>query len=136
MKLIQKLMQNKRLWEMFRFAVTGGVCFVVQWVISVGMESGLHIHYQIATAVGFTVSVVLNYIMCLFWVFDANKKQSPRAIIIFVGSSVAGLFLNMLFVWLIVDLMHIPYPIALVIATLLVMIWNYVLKRWALKADK
>lgn len=125
-----------KLWEMFRFAINGGVSFLVDYGIMVALVELAGFSPFWAAGISFTVSVIVNYLICVLWVFKGEKNTGVMATVVFIGSSVVGLGLNQLFMWLFVDICGIYYMIAKVIATLLVMIWNYIAKRKALYSKK
>ena len=135
-----------RLKEILKFAFTGGVCFVIEYAALVLLKELLHIPVVAATPIAFLISVVFNYLLCVRWVFDGAKDGSKKAQIGFAATSVMGLFLNWLIMWALTALLGEDaglltifgfsvkvYMINKVIATGLVMVWNYFTKRWLLK---
>ena len=71
-----------------------------------------------------------NYFASLTFVFDVDKSKSHgRNFVIFMVCSIIGLGLNDLFVWLITDICHVYYMISKVIATVFVMIFNFVTRK-------
>ncbi len=131
MGFIKKVFANDRLREMFRFVVTGGFSFLVDFGLMVFLVEIFHMNELLAAGISFTVSVIVNYLMCVFWVFDATQKSNVLTIIIFIFSSVIGLVLNELFMWILLEL-YVNYMVAKIISTILVMIWNYIAKRKAI----
>lgn len=130
--MFKKLFQNERLKEMLRFAVSGGAGFVVDYGIMVALKELLGVNYLWASGISFTVSVVVNYLICVFWVFKGAKNTGGRATFSFIASSVVGLGLNQLIMWVMVDILQVYYMLAKIVATGLVMVWNYIMKRRAL----
>lgn len=90
------------------------------------------VNYLIAAGLSFSLSVVLNYTLCVLWAFKGVDKKNKKAMILFVATSLIGLGFNQLFMWLFVDLIKINYMISKIITTALVMVWNYITKRHAL----
>lgn len=119
-------------FELIRFSLAGGLCFIVDYGIMVALKELLGVHYLIAAAAGFTVSVVLNYILCVVWAFKGVEKSNKKIMAAFFITSLVGLGLNQLFMWIFVDLIHIYYMIAKIITVVLVMVWNYITKKKAL----
>ena len=137
--------KGNRLGEALRFAVTGGICFLIEFAALVGLRDGLGLDTLIATPVAFLISVIVNYAMCVRWVFPAAGEQRNAARLGFLLTSVMGLLLNeglmLLFrtvfgengVLLTAGRFSLAqYMVNKVLATLIVMIWNYFTKRWIL----
>ena len=128
--------------EIIRFAVTGGVCFLVELAVLVLLKGSLGIDTLIATPIAFLVSVILNYLLCVVWVFLGTKNRGAGAKAGFLITSLIGLGLNellMLLFRLILgeDAVILTlgsrtinmYVLNKCLATLIVMIWNYFSKR-------
>ncbi|MDD2414190.1 MAG: GtrA family protein [Eubacteriaceae bacterium] len=132
MNKIKALLQSKRFAEIFRFGVNGGISFVVDYAGLYLLTEFAGIDYLISSGISFTLSVIVNYIICVKWVFEGAQNQNARSKFIFVASSVIGLGLTEFLMWALVNKMGIYYMIAKIISTIIVMIWNYIAKRWAL----
>ena len=137
---------NNRLKEILKFALTGGVCFLIEYAALVLLKEWLHLPVVAATPIAFLISVVFNYLLCVKWVFEGAQEGSRAAQLGFVITSVMGLFLNWLIMWaltallgedtLLFTLLDIEvkvYMLNKVIATALVMVWNYFTKRYVLR---
>jgi putative flippase GtrA len=118
--------------EILRFAVVGGVCFLIEFGLLFVLKEYAQLQLLIANGFAFIVSVILNYYLCKLFVFKNANKQSTKQITIFFGSSVAGLFLNSFLMWLFVEKVLIYYLFAKIIVAGIVMVWNYILKNYAL----
>ncbi|MDO4287879.1 MAG: GtrA family protein [Eubacterium sp.] len=129
-KLIQFL-KSERFAEIFRFAVNGGVSFVVDYAVLFILTEFFDVNYLISSGISFTLSVIVNYLICVLWVFKNVKKNDTKTVVLFVGSSVIGLLINQVLMWFFVEITGLYYMIAKIIATIIVMIWNYVAKRKA-----
>ena len=140
-------MKNKRLGEIIRFAVAGAGGFVVEMLTLVLLKEKMGLDTLVATPIAFLLSVVVNYLLCVLWVFDGAREQSPKSQIGFFLTSAVGLLINELLMLLFrviwgedtVLMTIFSFPVSLymvnkVIATGVVMIWNYFTKRKILKA--
>ena len=139
---------NGRLMEALRFVISGGVCFVIEFVCLVLLRDGLKLDTLVATPLAFLVSVIVNYLMCMAWVFKGTKDGGNAARVGFILTSVIGLLLNELLMLLFRTLFGENtvlftlfgfslqmYMVNKVLATLVVMVWNYFTKRAILQSD-
>lgn len=137
---------NNRLKEIVKFVLTGGVCFLIEYAALIALKEWLHLPVVAATPLAFLISVVFNYLLCVKWVFTGAKEGSRTAQLGFVITSVMGLFLNWGIMWaltalfgedvLLFTLLGVEvkvYMLNKVIATALVMVWNYFTKRYVLR---
>lgn len=124
-------MMQDRAAEVLRFCVVGGVSFVVDYSLLYMCTEFAGITYLYSSAIAFTVSVIINYWLCLIFVFQNKQKQSNRQKALFIGSSIVGLGLNQLCMYGFVEILGLYYMVAKIMATAIVTIWNYVMKRKA-----
>lgn len=137
---------NNRLKEILRFILTGGVCTLIEYAALYLLKEWMHWRVSFATPVAFLISVVFNYILCVRWVFPGAKEGSRKAQLGFLITSGIGFFLNWALMLaltalfgedaVLLNLLGFEvkvYMINKVIATMLVMVWNYFTKRWVLK---
>ena len=120
---------NGRGAEMLRFAIAGGLGFLIDYGLMVALTELVGMHYLVATAIGFTVSVIANYLLCAYWVFRGANTGNKGVKAGFLLTSVIGLGLNELIMFLLVDAAHWNYMLAKLLAVVLVMVWNYITKR-------
>lgn len=142
--------KGSRLGEVVRFALTGGVCTLIEWglfalltkVLPEGTDS------LIPTAIAFLLSTVVNYLICFYWVFRGAKDGGGLARAGFFVTSLIGLGLNALLMLLFRALWGEDQPLLRLfgyqaqtvhlnkaLATLLVMVWNYFTKRAILQSS-
>ena len=126
-------MQDNRLFEIIRFAIVGGASLVVDYALLYICTEWLGIHYLYSAAISFSVSVIVNYWLCVIFVFTGAGKQTGRQAALFIGSSIVGLGINQVCMWLFVEKFGLHYMLAKIGATFIVMFWNYVMKRKAVR---
>ena len=134
--------QKGRTAEVIRFALTGGVCFLVELGVLILLKGKLGIDTLIATPIAFLISVILNYLLCVVWVFRGAKNRGAFRRKTAVTRRQIGLGLNELLMLLFRLILGEDAVILTVagktinmyvlnkcLATLIVMIWNYFSKR-------
>lgn len=149
--------------QIMKFGVVGFICFFIDYIIGmvtmnillyvilgeqyleVASTSGpaLEVASMAGSALGFTVSVVINYFMSFKFVFERKEDMNRKAeFVVFVILSVIGLGLNQLVIWVCVGPIYgntaflqqmldynLAYTVAKVIATAIVMVYNFVTRK-------
>ena len=140
-----KHMKKQRLGEVIRFLAAGGAAFAVELVTLILLKEKLGLDTLVATPIAFLLSVIVNYLICVLWVFDGAREQSRKSQIAFFLTSAVGLLLNELLMFLfrviwgeetvlftVFSFAVSLYVLNKILATALVMIWNYFTKRYIL----
>ena len=121
---------KKLIIQLIKFGGVGVLCFLIDFATLHILVKYLHVHYLASAAVAFSVSVIVNYILSVMFVFDVNKeKDSKKNFILFIVFSVIGLGLTELLMWIGVDLMKISYLLVKIGATGIVMVFNFVTRK-------
>lgn len=136
-----------RFGEIIRFAFTGGACFLIEFALLKLFRDACGIPTLPAEAAAFLISTAVNFMLCLKWVFPEAKEKGAVQKIVFLVSSVIGLGLNLALMALFGRLFGEDqvifalfgfevkmYMISKIIATAVVMVWNYFTKRAILVA--
>ena len=138
-------MDREKLREILRFLIAGAAGFAVEIGMLILLKEKLGMDTLIATPIAFTVSVAVNYLICVCWVFAGAKEQNGTSRIAFFLTSAVGLLLNELLMFLfriawgeetvlftVFSFAVSLYVLNKTLATCMVMIWNYFTKRWIL----
>ena len=120
-----------RFWEVFRFLLVGGSCFLLEYFLLYTLTEYGGLDPLLSAPIAFTISLIVNYILCVYVVFHV-KHQGKRQMVLFIVNSIMGLALNQLVMWFCIDILSIWYMFSKVVASGIVMIWNYFTKRYIL----
>ncbi len=116
--------------QIFNFAIVGVIATLIDFVFLYLFKEVCHFHVVVANSLSFAISVIYNYFASLTFVFDVDKSKSQgRNFVIFMVCSIIGLGLNDLLVWVVTDVCHIYYMVSKIIATVFVMIFNFVTRK-------
>ena len=135
--------------QIVKFGFVGALSFVVDFGIYT-LAISLGCNYLIAGVLGFTISVICNYILSMKYVFVNNRDMSKQSeFIIFVVLSVIGLLLNEFLLWLFIDKIYYSSEIlrytvstfwakmlAKVMAVGIVMVYNFVTRKCIFEGKK
>lgn len=121
---------KKLIAQLMKFVLVGGLSFVLDFIIYYILTNFFSFYYLVAGFFSFSLSVIFNYLMSMKYVFkskDDLKKTHEFAI--FVTLSVMGLGLNLLSLYLLVDIFSMNDLIAKVFVAGIVMIFNFVTRK-------
>lgn len=121
---------NKLVNKIIRFSIVGGIATLIDFVYLYIFKEFLNFNVILANTLSFIISVTYNYIASITWVFDVNKNKNKNIqFIIFIIFSVVGLIINNVILYILTDKLNIYYLISKVIATLIVMVFNFVTRK-------
>ena len=120
--------------QLIKFGVVGVIATFVDVGVLVVLKELLQIDVLLASAISFCVSVTVNYILSMSFVFERKKQSKLKEFIIFVLLSIGGLCLNQLILWIGVKFTSVYYLIVKLFALVLVPIYNFVTRKIFLEA--
>lgn len=86
---------KKLLEQIIKFGIVGVICFGIDFLVFSFLNYVVNTHYTVATFWGFVISVVVNYLLSMKFVFARKDQMDRKAeFVIFVVLSVIGLGLN------------------------------------------
>lgn len=116
--------------QFLKFGVVGVIAFFIDYGLLAFCTEVLGINYLISATIGFTVSVVFNYVASMRYVFTHKEGMSRRKeFVIFVVLSIIGLLINNGCMWAGVELLGIHYLIVKIGATVIVALWNFITRK-------
>jgi putative flippase GtrA len=140
METIKKLIYKYKIFV--KYCIVGGTAAVVDFgVLFILTELFLGVEYYLVSAtISFVLSAFTNYFLNRSWTFRSNGKKRKQ-IPIFFAVATMGLFINnsIMFVGMekfLLKNLHYGYLLAKVIATGLVLIWNFLGNKYITFNDK
>lgn len=123
--------------QALRYAVSGGVAFVADFLLLYVLTDCAHVHYLLSAILSFCVGLLITYLLSVYWIFDKRRFDSRvPEIIIFVLIGLVGLLITALFMWLFTDLLQIHYLLSKVLTTFVSTVWNFLAKKFMLFSDR
>lgn len=114
-------------FQMFRYAIVGGVSFIVDYGLLYALTEWLGLHYLLSATISFTAGLQVNYLISIRWVFGKSKLSSRTAEFIVYGIiGVVGLLLNNLLLYLFTDCFRLHYMLSKLVSAAIVLVWNFV----------
>lgn len=126
--------------QFLRYFVTGGLAFVVDFGAFALALYCFEIHYLLANLIGLMFGNVVNYLLSLSWVFNAEKRKMEKhriiEIIVFVAISLVGMGLNEFLMYVFVDVFALLEMFSKVVAAIVVLLYNFLARKFILFKKK
>ena len=133
MNFIIKHIKNLLDKEFIRFLIAGFSTLFIDYGGLIFLTEYVNLHYLLSATISFTLAVIINYYICLKWVFTKSKKQTLVQFILFIITSIIGLLLNLITMKVMVEYFEIYYIIAKIVSTIIVTLWNYITKKMTIE---
>lgn len=115
--------------QLAKFAIVGFIAAFVDIGVLLMLKELFHVDVLIASAVSFCVSVTVNYLLSMSFVFKSKKQSKIKEFIIFVLLSIGGLCLNQLILWVGIKYTSVYYMIIKVFAMVVVPVYNFITRK-------
>lgn len=118
--------ENIRQFAIYLFV--GALATVVEWGAFYLLRHPIYMHYMLATTIAFIISTFANWIIGKWLLFREKQNLLKELAKIYV-TSIAGLLMNLLIMWVAIDLIGIQDMLAKIIATGIVFFWNFLVRK-------
>ncbi len=125
--------------QLIKYCLSGGCAFVVDFGLLWLCRDIIGLHYLVASAIGYTVGLCITYTLSVVWIFDEHRWQSRLGeFLLFAVIGILGLGLTQLCMWIFSTcvLGEEWYLVAKIITTIIVTIFNFVMKKVILFTNK
>ena len=120
-----------------KFGLVGVLCFGIDYGLMIFLTEVGGIPYLVSSGISFSVSVMVNYILSLTFVFETDKNKNKIVeFLVFIMLSVIGLGINQILMWVCVDKLYVHYMLSKIGVTLVVMLYNFFTTKFILEKYK
>ena len=116
-------------YQFIRFASAGAVGTLVHYGVLILLVQFMSLNAIAASTAGFVLGAATNYQLNYHFTFASVKRHS-EAFSKFFTVAMVGMLFNGLLMVLCVNFIKIPYLFAQLVATFLVLLWNFFVNRW------
>lgn len=115
--------------QLIKFAIVGVIAAFIDVGVLVILKELVYVDVLVASTIAFCVSVIVNYILSMTFVFKRKNQSKLKEFMIFVILSVGGLCLNQLILWIGVKFTSAYYLIVKIIAMVIVPVYNFITRK-------
>ena len=115
--------------DLFLYLIVGVIATLTEWIFFYLGNELLLLHYTIATVIGYIISTFINWLAGRIIVFKKSNKTIVAEIVSIYLSSIIGLGLNLLIMYISIDILSIGDMLSKIIATGIVFFFNYLFRK-------
>lgn len=120
--------ETSRLGQVVRFCIVGLAGVIIYYVALYGLTEYLGVWYVISAVIGFVLNTGLNFILQKFWTFQNKETHMVgRQLVLYVTMFASFLIGNTVFLYLMVEYLHMWYMTAQVILTAVISALSFVI---------
>jgi len=132
--LIKKILDKPLIQQILKFGVVGFLCFFIEYGLLILLRELLGMPVLVANCIAFIVSMIVNYILSIIFVFETDKnKNKIKEFIVFTVFSVGGLLINQFVMWagtaVLDPFWNRSYILVKPFATGVVMVYNFITRK-------
>ncbi len=120
---------KKLILQLIKFGIVGVIALIIDVGLLMLLKEFFNMDVLVASGISFTVSVTVNYILSMRFVFESSGNSKLNEFAIFVLLSIGGLLLNQVIMWLGVTVLSIYYLWVKIFALVFVPIYNFITRK-------
>ena len=119
---------NKGFLQFFRYLICGGTSTVCDMTALFLLTYFLSVNHVIAATISYIIGSITNYTLNTILVFKSSG-EIKKEFSVFVTIGICGLLWTDLIIWLLADKLALNVMIAKVVAVILVLNWNFFMRK-------
>ena len=123
-------------FQIVKFGIVGVIAAITDVGVLVLLTEVFSMGVLVSSAVSFCVSVVVNYLLSMKFVFESRGGNPAGEFLVFVVLSAGGLGINQLIMWLGTDVFDIYYLAVKISAMVIVPVYNFITRKIFLEKKK
>ena len=119
----------KKYKEIINYLIFGGLTTLISIITYALFAKVFHIDYLISNVLSWVLAVLFAYITNKLFVFESKSKKDIKEITSFFFFRIVSLVMEMIILYVFVDMLHIDDLITKIIAQVIVIVSNYVFSK-------
>ena len=121
--------------DFIKFVIAGVLSVGIEYAVLISFVEKIHLNVLFSNSVSFVAASTFNYIISRLWVFGKSNKRIRHELFLFFATGCVGLVINQSIMWILVDKYQLNYKIAKLFAIIVVVIWNFLTKKFLVFSD-
>lgn len=134
---LNSILARRGVRQFIKFGLVGLSSFIIDAGVYFVATRYLGVFYVFAKSISFLVAVINSYIWNRRWTFRSENAQKAQEFVKFLVVAGIGFGLNVSIMFIAVSKMHLLDLYGLILATIIVTIWNFTInKLWVFKKSE
>jgi putative flippase GtrA len=135
--MLQAKIKNIINWKISRFLVIGGFCAGLSLLIMYGFTDLLKLNYLVSTVISIVVTNFIGFYLNKHYTFKTKRKSFWREMWKYYSVMISSYLLNLMIMYLLVDVINIWYLYATMILIVILTPYNFLLhKFWSFRQKR
>lgn len=126
---------NNTFIQFFRYIFVGGVAFLADGV-SLFLITTIGVNYLISVIFAFVIGLAVNYGLSKLLVFENSSVNGKIEFLVYGIIGVIGLGFTEIIMYVLTEIAGLYFMVSKVIATIIVLVWNFVARKIILYRKK
>lgn len=120
------IIKNETFKQAVKYFMVGGFCTVLDLTLLFILTNFLGLNYIISSIISFMLFTVLNYFLCIFWIFKIRSvKNHYHEFIYYLIITGVALGINTLLIWGFTEVLGFYFMFSKVFAVAATYCWNF-----------
>ena len=119
----------KKYKEIINYLIFGGLTTLISIVTYALFAKVFHIDYLISNVLSWILAVLFAYITNKIFVFESKSKKNIKEITSFFFFRIVSLIMEMIILYVFVDMLHIDDLVTKIVAQVIVIVSNYIFSK-------
>lgn len=130
------MIRKSELKDFLLYLIVGGLATLIEWLVFYILNGVFSVYYEIGTIIAYLISTFFNWLFGRIILFKKSNKKLVVELLSIYGASLIGLGMNLLIMWVAVELFTINEMISKIVATVIVFLWNFLVREFVIYREK
>lgn len=131
------ILKNETFTQAVKYFIVGGFCTILDFAMLFVLTHFAGLNYVTSSIISFMSGTVLNYYLCIFWIFKIRVVLNwHHELFYYAIITAVGLGINTLLIWSFTEFIGLYFMLSKVLATFVTYWWNFGARKYFLHTIK
>jgi len=131
------ILKNETFIQAAKYFIVGGFCTILDFAMLFVLTHFAGLNYVTSSIISFMSGTVLNYYLCIFWIFKIRVVLNwHHEFFYYAIITAVGLGINTLLIWSFTEFIGLYFMLSKLLATFVTYWWNFGARKYFLHTIK